>query len=91
MVLEHNFIFCGCEFHWVKNETRIICALVSIVEDDRHRTYHVVVGDDRERLGKNEKENNWERKWEMRETKEEILIFGRGNERLERKTESKRI
>jgi hypothetical protein len=27
----------------------------------------------------------------MRETKEEILIFGRGNENLETKTESKRI
>jgi hypothetical protein len=27
----------------------------------------------------------------MRETKEEILIFGRSNENLETKTESKRI
>jgi hypothetical protein len=54
------------------------------------RTYHVV-GDDGESQRKDEKENNWERNREMRETKEEILIFGRSNENLETKTESKRI
>lgn len=45
---------------------------------------------DGESQRKNGKENYWERNREIKETIEEILLFGRGDESLETKTESKR-